>query len=189
MQKPQAALSSAIIMVALVLAGCASSGSDAPARTEVAFKSPAITAHTLPASYTCDGKNMSPPLEWGAVPADTGELLLLAVGLTPTPGTKNYTATIVWAMSGVSPALHRLNAGQIPSGAHIGLASNGKRRYAVCPRMGETVQYQFMLYGVPASAKISPDFADQPIVNALSQSGTATSATSEGAFVATYRRD
>ena len=35
----------------------------------------------MPVRYTCDGAGVSPPLAWRNVPADTAELLLLAIDL------------------------------------------------------------------------------------------------------------
>ena len=196
MPRPPAILPCATLLATLALAGCAnttstptSSGSTGGPAVQVSFKSAALHGQTLPAQYTCDGKNINPPLEWGPIPADTSELVLAAIGLTPaTPNGKSGTATIEWAISGINPKLHKLNAGEVPQGAHIGQAPNKTRRYNLCPKKGTTTQYQFMLYGVQADAKVSPEFADQPILAALSKPGTSISATAEGAFLTRYKR-
>ncbi len=191
---PQKATTPAILLatltLALTLAGCASTTTTPTGQTitkavEVAFKSPAITNKTLPAQYTCDGKNTNPPLQWGTIPGDTGELVLAVIALTPTH-TKNYTATIEWAISGINPKTHKLNPGEIPPGAHIGLANNHTRHYNICPKPRQTTKYQFMLYGVPADAKVNPNFADQPILATLTTPNTPTSTTAQGAFITQY---
>jgi Raf kinase inhibitor-like YbhB/YbcL family protein len=42
------------------------------------LKSPAIPAGgTIPRKYTCDGENISPPLEWSGVPANARSLLVV----------------------------------------------------------------------------------------------------------------
>ena len=179
-----------IVISSLALSGCGGSGS-APRSTavKVSFKSPAITGHLIPARYTCDGKNTNPPFEWGAVPSDTGELVLAAIGLTPTvPPSNDYHASIEWAIAGIKPSLHRLEAGEIPRGAHVGVAGGESTHYKLCPNKGTSEEYQFMLFGVPSGAKVSPGFADAPILSALTKPGTATSATAEGGFVAIYKR-
>src|SRR5271154_3790639 len=100
MRRSSGLISCTMLLIALALAGCANTTSgtgSAQTITNVAkvqLKSSAISAQTLPAAYTCDGKNINPPLEWSTIPADTGELVLVAVGLTKAPSTSSYTATI-----------------------------------------------------------------------------------------------
>jgi phosphatidylethanolamine-binding protein (PEBP) family uncharacterized protein len=191
MRRAQAATPAAIL-AALALTGCASTtNTTATSPTianavKVSLKSPAVHNRQLPALYTCDGKNINPPIEWGPIPGDTGELVLAAIALTPIAHTNNLKATIEWAISGIKPSQHKLNAGETPPGAHIGLANNNTRHYNLCPKPGTPEQYQFMLYGVPADAKVNPQFADQPIIATLSKPNTPTSATAEGAFLTHY---
>jgi Raf kinase inhibitor-like YbhB/YbcL family protein len=41
------------------------------------LRSPAIPPHgRIPAAYTCEGKNLSPPFEWSGVPTGTATLIL-----------------------------------------------------------------------------------------------------------------
>jgi phosphatidylethanolamine-binding protein (PEBP) family uncharacterized protein len=189
MRRSSAAVSlGAMLISALAVGGCGGSGSSHGA-VKVTLKSAALASRRIPTRYTCDGSNVNPPLEWGAIPKDTGELVLAAVGLTPTvPASDSFHASVEWAVAGIDPALHRLNPGALPRGAHVGLASSGKRHFNICPKKGTTEQYQFMLYGVPAGAKVAADFADEPILSVLTKPGTATSTTAEGAFVAAYTR-
>jgi phosphatidylethanolamine-binding protein (PEBP) family uncharacterized protein len=180
---------SVVLVTALALSGCGGSGSSAATPTKVTFKSAAIVRNKIPAEYTCDGKNVNPPLEWGAIPSDTGELVLAEVALTPTvPASSNYNARIEWAVAGIDPALHRLAPGHLPPKAHVGLAASGKRRYDLCPKKGAIVEYQFMLYGVPTGARVAKNFADEPVLAALTKVGTRTYTTAEGAFAAVYVR-
>jgi phosphatidylethanolamine-binding protein (PEBP) family uncharacterized protein len=177
----------------LALAGCANTsttntGTTITKAVEVSFKSPVITRKAIPAQYTCDGKDMSPPLEWGAIPGDTGELVLAIIGLTPSHS-KAYIASIEWAISGINPKTHKLKAGETPPGAHIGLSAKHTRRYNLCPKHGQAEKYQFMLYGVPSDAKVSPNFADQPILATLTKPDTPTSTTAEGAFLTQYKHE
>jgi len=174
--------------LALALAGCGSSGTNPPTAVPVAFKSSAIVGQRIPALYTCDGKNITPPMEWGSVPAGTKELVLMVVGLTPSASTNSYSISVEWAIDGVDPALHRLAAGQLPVGAHVGHTSNGTRRYSICPKRGVSKDYQFQLYAVSSLVKIPTDFADLEVLAALSKPHTQVSATAQGAFVAIYER-
>lgn len=186
MRRPSMRATSSIVLVAvLALAGC---GGSPHKEATISLKSAAITGKSLPALYTCDGKNISPPLEWGAVPADTRELALFLVSYTPVPSTHAYSAAVDWAVAGVNPALHRLAPGRLPRGAHVGIASDGKRRYSVCPKKGVDVHYQFEVYGLPASAKISPRFAGLPVIAALASPKSSNPVNAHGGFVVFYER-
>lgn len=178
----------AVLLMALPLAGCGSSGTGSTAVTPITFSSSAITGTSLPALYTCDGKNVPPPLEWGAVPAGTRELVLMVIGLTPSAESGSYGVSDEWAVAGVNPALHRLNSGQLPRGAYVGRNSAGKRGYSICPRHGVNERYQFEVYSLPPRLRVSPSFIGMSALGALSQPNTSASATGQGAFVTIYRR-
>jgi phosphatidylethanolamine-binding protein (PEBP) family uncharacterized protein len=187
-----ATISAAALALVPALAGC---GSSAPGTSPIAhppkveFKSAALKSYVIPANYTCDGKDVNLPLEWGPVPHDTGELVLAMVGLTPiSPGASSYNATVEWAIAGIKPSLHKLAPGALPRGAHVGISRDGTRRFNICPKKGTTARYQFMLYGVPASVSVSRNFADEPVLATLTKPGLVTTTTAEGAFVAIYTR-
>jgi phosphatidylethanolamine-binding protein (PEBP) family uncharacterized protein len=181
------------LTLAAVLAGCASTaattsggGGGGPALS-IALSSQALRSRYMPALYTCDGKDVSPPLEWGSLPSGTGEVVLYALGIKPVPKQGNLI-TVEWALAGVNPDLHRLAAGQVPRGASLGLTFHHKRAYSLCPPKGTTARYQFMLFAVPRGIKISPEFEGQQILEALSTRGAEYSAKAEGAFVTFYKR-
>jgi hypothetical protein len=192
MRQPRAVISSTMLLVAFAATGCGGSSTTKPAlataAARVVFTSSAVVAHSLPARYTCDGKDIHPPLEWGAVPAGTRELLLLAVGLEPT-GTGYYSSSVQWALAGVKPGLHRLAAGEEPPGTLVGLDSSGNAAsYSVCPKKGVREQYEFILLAVPTAIKVRPRFPALSALAGLTRRGTAASAVGKGAFLASYRR-
>jgi len=176
-----------MLLAVLALAGCSSSSK--PAAVTVPFKSPVVVDNTLPARYTCDGKNISPPLEWGKVPSSAKELALFMLALTPIQGTGGYRPTVVWGMAGVNPALHRLAAGEMPPGAHLALTSAGKRAtYSVCPPKNNTITYQFALYGIPASVTVPAQFVGINLLRLIANPESSDQSNVGGAFAATYRR-
>ncbi len=192
--QPRKMMSGVVLLLALALAGC---GSSAVSNTKtspiikdpaIPFKSAAITGATLPARYTCDGKNIAPPLEWGAVPSGTRQLAVFLVGYAPDPAKHGYQLGVEWALSGVNPALHRLAAGQLPQGVHIGEASDGERSYSVCPKKGTSEHYRFEIFGLSASAKIPPNFAGLPVLLSLAHSKEASLVNSYGGFATLYAR-
>ncbi len=190
MRQPPKAILGVLLLCALVLGGC---GADSPAAAKavpkINVRSTAISGDVLPARFTCDGRDISPPLEWGAVPPSVGRLALFLIGFTPDAATGGYSISVEWAVAGLNPALHRLAAGQLPAGAYLGVATDGKRqRYSVCPKKGTSVHYQFELYGIPASIVVSPQFAGASILSALTTPNSPTPAAAHGGFVAIYTR-
>ncbi len=188
MRRLPKAVCGAMLVSAISLAGCGSS-SDGPATVAaIPFKSTAIGGKTIPARYTCAGRDTPPPLEWGVVPKNTGELALFVVGYVPEPATKTYALSIEWAVAGLSPTLHRLTTERLPFGAFAGVATGGKRTYSICPKRGVSEHYQFLLFAVPSTSAISPRFAGLPVLSALTKPNAGTSAAAEGAFEVIYKR-
>jgi phosphatidylethanolamine-binding protein (PEBP) family uncharacterized protein len=187
MRPSMIATPAAVLLSALALTGCG--GSSAPKSFTIQFRSSALVHGALPALYTCDGRDISPPVEWGAVPSTTSELALFVLGLKPNRKTGRYAFSIEWAVAGINPALHKLAAGQLPPGAHIGHEVDGKlARYHVCPAKGKHVNYQFALYAVPAAVAIRAKFQGEAILSALANPLSQTRANAGGAFVASYTR-
>ena len=120
------------------------------------LESPAFKGGTaLPARFTCDAKNTSPPLRWPAVPAGTGELVLIALNLLPVEGALFFD----WAVAGLDPSLTELKEGELPQGAILGTNSFGKRAYGLCPpSKGKEERYLFMLYAIPEALNPKPGF-------------------------------
>lgn len=192
MRGPVTAIAGAMLVSTLALAGCSSSGSSSSSSSSssinIPFKSPALVGGSLPALYTCDGKDISPPLEWGAVPSAIKDLAVFILGLTPDPTTHNDTISIEWAVVGIDPALHRLPAGRLPPGVLVGRASDGKTHYSICPAKGQTKSYQFAVYGVPVSVGIPPRFSGLELLQGINDPNSATAALVGGNFRASYTR-
>lgn len=174
------------LLLSMALAACSGTNQHGPA--SVRLRSTAIVGRLVPAQYTCDGKNIRPPLEWGPVPSGTGELALFLIGFKPVAGTHAYSLSVNWAVSGVDPSLHRLPAGQLPAEAHEGLTSNGTRRYSICPKRHSEERYQFEVYGLPTKGAILPNFAAEPILATLTGPKGAGLVTTHGSFAVAYKR-
>lgn len=187
MRRPMLATTCVMLLTAVALAGCG--GSSAPKALTIAFKSPAVAHSTLPARYTCDGSNISPPLEWGGVPSTARELAVFMLALTPNRATGRYRTSVVWAMAGVNPGLHRLAAGEVPPGAHVSVTEKGKsQRYSVCPARGHATTYQFALYAVPAGLQVPSQFVGVKLLELIANPESSASANAGGSFAASYAR-
>jgi phosphatidylethanolamine-binding protein (PEBP) family uncharacterized protein len=201
MREPLKAMLGVVLAAALAVT-MASCGSDSAAKTKpatatdkpaswpkIVVKSSAMVGERIPVRYTCDGQNVSPPLEWGAVPADVHQLAVFLVGFKPKPGTKTYKPSVEWAVAGVSPGLHRLAAGSLPAGAYLASdKSGGRQRYSLCPAKGTSVHYQFELYGVPSAVRIPARFSGPAVLRSLTRASGPTRANAHGGFVAIYSR-
>lgn len=121
----------------------------------------------LPATYTCEGGNTSPPLSWQGVPAGTRELALFAMNVQPVGGRLFFD----WAVGGLDPGLQSIESGSLPKGAVVGQNSFGKRGYSLCPA-GESETYMFALYALPERLSPSSGFDPRQLrLRVLSLSG------------------
>jgi phosphatidylethanolamine-binding protein (PEBP) family uncharacterized protein len=140
----------------------------------MSLESPALepgpeSVSALPATYTCQGKDTWPALEWSGVPDGTAELILFAINIEPV----NEALFFDWAVAGLDPSLEGLESGRLPKGAVTGKNSFGHNGYSICPaKSPETVI--FALYALPSS--LSPGKGFDPAAlrkQALEVSGNA----------------
>ncbi len=105
----------------------------------------------IPAEYTCTGTpthDVAPRLVWEAVPAGTVEL---AVVLTD----QTADGYVLWAMSGIDPALGALDAGVVPAGAVRAANSTGAIGYSgPCPPSG-THDYLMQLFAIDQQLELT----------------------------------
>jgi Raf kinase inhibitor-like YbhB/YbcL family protein len=103
----------------------------------------------LPATYTCDGKGISPALRWQGVPQGTAELVIFTMNVQPVEGKLFFD----WAVAGLSPDLTEVEADKLPRGAIVGRNGFGKAGYEICPPSGAET-YMFTVFALPR--KLSP---------------------------------
>lgn len=182
------AIASGVLVAALALSGCGDSSSSATSHSpEIVFGSRVIPLNQkIPIRYTCDGIDISPPLEWGAVPSETKELVILLSALKPVtlPGQgKEAQLVLQWTVAGLQPTLHELPEGKLPPGAIVGRTKSGQHSYSVCPTRGTGVDYLFRIYALSRKLSLRHGFASSTLFR---QAGR--SALVKGEFVAGYTR-
>jgi Raf kinase inhibitor-like YbhB/YbcL family protein len=98
---------------------------------------------TIPSKYTCDGDNMSPPLAFGDIPADTQSLVLIVDDPDAPVG-----LWVHWLVWNISPDTAAIEESSVPEGAVQGTNSGEVARYeGPCPPDGEH-RYFFKLYAL-----------------------------------------
>lgn len=168
----------------LALAGCGGSKSAAGPPNEVVttqtmqLTSPAFAAGArIPSAYTCQGRDISPPLRWAHVPARTRELALEMIDIDA-PGGR----FVHWTLAGISPTTRNLAAGKpVPPGAVAGRNDFGAVGYGgPCPPPGKSHRYVITLLALGRKSGLRPGFS----AGALPSS----SALARGGLTGTYGR-
>lgn len=105
----------------------------------------------IPAKYTCDGENVSPPLAFSNVPAGAKSLVLIVDDPDAPGGT-----WVHWLVWNINPTDREILEASLPAGSVQGLTSFGKPGYGgPCPPAGSH-RYLFKLYALTTKLDLSP---------------------------------
>jgi hypothetical protein len=138
----------------------------------------------IPNKYTCDGKKMSPPLEWTNVPEGTSSFALIVSDPDAPDGT-----FIHWGMYGipVSDTVLKPKVGseeKLENGARQTKNDFGKIGYGpICPPKGEQHTYKFTVLALDTF----PSFSETPTVQDLQES-ILTNVVARDTLEGTYKR-
>jgi len=134
---------------------------------------------SIPKKFTCEGENISPPLEWQGVPADARSLVLIVDDPdAPDPKAPRMTWDH-WVLYNLPSNSTQLPEGvassNLPSGTKEGLNSWGKTGYGgPCPPIGKH-RYFYKLYALntvlnkmdnPTKAQVEDGMKDHIIAEA-----------------------
>ena len=121
----------------------------------------------IPARHTCDGADMSPPLQWDAVPDGTKSVALICDDPDAPMGT-----FVHWVIFGL-PAETRELAENIPSdetlpnGAKQGVSDFGRIGYGgPCPPSG-THRYFFKIYALDTEVALAAGASKRELLGAM----------------------
>ena len=136
-----------LLITANVLAGVP----QAQTRPAMMLSSPAFGQNEpIPSLYTCEGRNVSPPLAWSGVPHNAKSLVLIVDDPdAPDPAAPNRT-WVHWVVYDIPPASSGLReaAKTLPAGARQGLNDSGELSYSgPCPPIGRH-RYFHKLYAL-----------------------------------------
>ena len=134
---------------------------------------------SIPKKFTCEGENISPPLEWRGLPEGTRSLVLIVDDPdAPDPKAPRMTWDH-WVLYNIPAKSTQLPEGvassELPSGTKEGLNSWGKTGYGgPCPPVGKH-RYFYKLYALntilnkmdnPDKAQVEDEMKDHVIAEA-----------------------
>ena len=137
----------------------------------------------IPARYTCDGLDVSPPLSWSSVPDGTQSLALIADDPDAPGGT-----FVHWVIYNLPPDTRRLpedvpNRETLLSEAAQGVNGAGRVGYmGPCPPSG-THRYFFKVYALDTGLNLGGGATKEGLLDAMEGHVLA-----EGQLMGTYRR-
>ncbi len=113
------------------------------------LKSPKFSNNTkIPVLYTCNGKNLSPPLEWKNAPTNTRSFALI-LSCPDAGGEAFYNWVIYNIPSNVRELAEGANNGNLPAGTLVGDNGIGDAIYrGPCPPDDLKLHYIFTLYAL-----------------------------------------
>ncbi|MDR3402165.1 MAG: YbhB/YbcL family Raf kinase inhibitor-like protein [Chthoniobacter sp.] len=122
----------------------------------------------IPAKYTCEGANVSPPLSWTGLPAGTKSLALICDDPDAPAGT-----WVHWVLYHLPATTNSLDeklppAAALLDGARQGVNDFGKTGYGgPCPPPGKPHRYFFKLYALDIDLALRPGATKQALVQAM----------------------
>ena len=118
---------------------------------------------SIPARYTCQGEDVSPPLSIEGVPDDAKSLALIMEDPDAPAGTWDH-----WILYGLSPGSSKIPEGMVPPGAKEGQNSWDDAGWGgPCPPEGEEHRYFFRLYALDTELDMGPGASKHQLRDAM----------------------
>jgi len=140
-------------------------GKDTLRLTSSAFRQ----GDVIPVQFTCEGEDLSPPLEWSGAPLETRSFALICDDPDAPRG-----VWVHWLLYNLPGDTVRLEAGvpigpELPSGARQGLNDSGDLGYGgPCPPPGYLHRYFFRLHALDAVLGLPPGLHRADLEKAMS---------------------
>ncbi|MCD6291234.1 MAG: YbhB/YbcL family Raf kinase inhibitor-like protein [Anaerolineae bacterium] len=158
------------VVILFFTTGCGGEKSSAPKSSLPTFDlhSPAFTpGHSIPRKYTCQGDDVSPPLQWDTPPQGTQSLALI-MDDPDAPG-KTWVHWVLFDIPGSARSLPEAipSTPELPDGSQHGRNSWGRLGYGgPCPPSG-THRYFFRLYALDTRLNLSPGVTEKQLRQAM----------------------
>ena len=122
----------------------------------------------IPIEYTCDGADISPPLQWSDTPAGTKSLALICDDPDAPMGT-----WVHWVLYGLPSKTSELPeklpaVDTLPDGARQGITDFKRTGYGgPCPPPGKRHRYYFKLYALDTELVLKPRATKAALLKAM----------------------
>lgn len=145
--------------------------------TSMKIESPVFeNSRKIPAKYTCDDKNINPPLIISGVPENAKSLALIVDDPDAPAGT-----WVHWTIWNLDPAIKEIEENSVPDGIE-GVTSFDKSGYGgPCPHSG-THRYFFKLYALDTIFSI-PESSDKSVLEKAMEGHILASAELVGLYI------
>ena len=174
-------------LTALLLVACGPEAPGAPKEGEMVLSISSTAfqeGESIPAQYSCQGQDISPPLAWGEPPAGTKSLALIVNDPDAPVGV--FTHWVLFNLPAGSRELPEAVPAepQLANGALQGKNDFGKIGYAgPCPPPGSPHRYRFTLYALDNALDLKSGATKKQVIEAMSGHVLA-----QGQFTDTYQR-
>jgi Raf kinase inhibitor-like YbhB/YbcL family protein len=136
----------------------------------------------IPYLYTCEGADISPPLQWSGAPVGTRTYAMVCEDPDAPRGT--WIHWVLYNISGDALELTKAvpTLPELPSGARHGRNTAGDMTYAgPCPPPGKPHRYFFRLYALDNSLDLPPGATNIELAQAMERHIVA-----QGTLMGTY---
>jgi len=122
----------------------------------------------IPAKYTCDGPDVSPPLRWTDPPSNTKSFAVIVDAQEVSAG-----ARVHWLLYGVAGSLRELPEGVPPLDTVENIGIQGTNGFGnvgyggPCPPPGRSYHYVFTLYALDAPVMLPPRTVKVDLVRSM----------------------
>jgi Raf kinase inhibitor-like YbhB/YbcL family protein len=138
----------------------------------------------IPVDYTCEGKNVSPPLEWSGAPANTKSLALIVDDPDAPVG-----IWVHWVLYNLPAATTGLSENAARNASALGSAAQGVNDFkragygGPCPPPGKPHRYFFKLFALDSELQLNREPTKKDLEKAMEGHILA-----QGQIMGTYKR-
>jgi Raf kinase inhibitor-like YbhB/YbcL family protein len=164
-----------LAVFSLLLAGCsqnlgetAAAGTAKDANPIILTSTAFVDGQSLPDKFTCHGQDISPPLQWSGIPANSKSIAITCEDPDAPSGT--FTHWIIFDIPVASNSLSEnvSKTATLPDGAGQGKNSFGNIGYnGPCPPGGKTHHYIFKIYALDNSVTLNSDAGMDDLLKAI----------------------
>jgi len=158
-----------LIILLAVISGCTAWEKEVNTMEKISISADAFKeGETIPAEYTCDGKDVSPLLSWKGVPAGTKSIALVMDDPDAPGGT-----FVHWVIFNIPADAQKMTEGvprnaTFADGSRQGITDFGKVGYGgPCPPPGKPHRYYFKIYALDTMLNLQPGASKQQLENAM----------------------